>query len=87
MGLLVAAKRFKYPLVVVLWEDAHSESSWIEMEEIKTSCTLVTSAGFLIRDTPESLVFTLGYSEDSIVDRMTIPRGMVKSITTIREPA
>ncbi len=83
----MASKRFKYPLVVVLWEDAHSDSDWVEMAEMKTHPVLVTSAGFLIHDDEASVVMTLGYSDDSVLDRIRIPKGMVRHMLTLREAA
>ena len=81
----MASKRYKYPLVVVTWEDAHSDSSWQEVADLVTKPVEVTSAGFLAKQDETAIVLTLGYSDDAILDRLRIPRGMIRGIVTIRQ--
>ena len=82
---MASTKRYKYPLVVVQWQDAHSDSSWEVLADLVVKPTEVTSAGFLARADDEAILLTLGYSDDSVLDRLRIPKGMVRSITVIRQ--
>jgi len=59
-------KKFSYPLVFVLWEDAQSNTTWENIEETKTQTHAVCcSVGYLISRTKESTVLTsdFGFAE------------------------
>ena len=76
---------YKYPLVVVTWDDAESDPLWqSEPVEALPPC-FVTSVGFLIRDDPKEdrILIADSYIDDkvhTIGNTNKIPRGMIKNI-------
>lgn len=81
--------KFRYDLVAVVWEDAHSSAAWMEASEVKLEPCIATTVGFLIMEDDDRILVA-----DSLVDMeqmhtisgvTTIPRGMVRSITTIKK--
>jgi hypothetical protein len=59
-------KKFNYPLVFVLWEDAQSSITWENIEDTKTKPhSVCCSVGYLISRTKESTVLTsdFGFAE------------------------
>ena len=82
---MASAKRYKYPLVVIQWEDAHSDSSWEILADLVMEPTEVISAGFLVEENKQAVILTLGYSEEAIIDRLRIPKSMIRDFTVIRQ--
>jgi hypothetical protein len=69
----------KYPLAVVVWNDAWSN---YEVEEI-TEC-LQETVGFLVEKTSKVVRVAQTRDADSVCDVCNIPRGMVRSIKVIK---
>jgi len=83
----VRSHQFKYPLVHVTWEDAHTDSDWRDISDIKNEPALVTQVGFMIQDNDDCIMIAMGYSGDHVMDRIRIPRGMVRAVELLEEPA
>jgi len=81
----------KYPLVQVEWVDAHQDANLITLKDFKEVFLVRFNYGLLIMDTPNSVsvapTFWLDPETESerSQDVITIPRGMVKEITVLRE--
>lgn len=78
----MASLKFKYPLYVVIWDDAESEVSWQEEPLEPLSACLCTSIGFLVRDEPDRILIADSYfpGTKTISNTIKIPRGMVKEM-------
>ena len=88
----MAKEIFKYPLYVVVWDDAESEVSWQEEPLQPLEPCLCTSIGFLIRDEADRILIADSYfpGTRTISNTIKIPRGMIRemyevSITRKRE--
>ena len=82
---MAKAIKFKYPLFVVIWDDAESEVSWQEEPLEPLAACLCTSIGFLIRDEPDRILIADSYfpGTRTISNTIKIPRGMVKEMYEI----
>ena len=84
-------RRPKYPLVCVEWDDAYVTTQWVDPEELEETHAWTLTVGWLLSDTSTQLVLTAAIaSPDSDVSnhmaaRITLPRGMVRSIRVLRE--
>ena len=88
MGRKIRSKtphNWKYPMVHVMWEDAHTDSSWEEASDVKCNPIYVTTVGFLFRSTDDAIIVISSYSDEAITDRTRIPRGMVRNIEILEE--
>lgn len=82
--------KYKYPLIVVIWDDAEGDTNWQASPQEPLKPTLVTSVGFLIRDDPKEdrILIADSYIDDSvhtIGGTNKIPRGMIKLITYLNK--
>ena len=77
------------PLVVVEWSDAAHEFGWIEGDGKQESdeLTIVTSVGFLLHKSKGQVKICQTVAPGSHAQTLSIPRGMVKSITRIKHKA
>lgn len=73
---------FKYPLYVVVWDDAESEVSWQEEPLQPLEPCLCTSIGFLVRDEPDRILIADSYfpGTRTISNTIKIPRGMIREM-------
>ena len=74
-----------YPLVLVIWEDACSRSSWepieesIEWADNAKEDWIVHEVGWLIKETPDYILLTPQVGKDGVAgNMMKIPRGFIK---------
>ena len=72
-------------LVLVKWRDAKSEpSGWKSIEEVRKNKTaLVSSVGWIIKETKKELILVSSIVEDHCDGDTTIPRDWVQSIETL----
>jgi len=80
--------KFKYPVVVVIWDDAMSEASWQDEPKEDLEPTIATTIGFLIRDNPheDRILVADSYIDDkqhTISGTTTIPRGMIQKVVIL----
>lgn len=85
-------KRIKYPplrfpLVLIRWDDAGNlADGWKGAELGEPEQQLVTSVGFLIKDTPEYVILAMDTDVDGHHNtRGQIPRAMIKHMTVVRK--
>ena len=59
------ANPLKYKFVLVLWEDANSDSSWSELSTIEAMLpTICISTGFIIKQSSNALVLASDFTTD-----------------------
>lgn len=77
----------RYPLVMVVWDDAHElESEWVHPGKKKIGPCLMRSYGLLVEKTKKYIVLAQDVSPDGMVNGQGyIPRGMVRKIATLRK--
>ena len=76
----------KFPLVLVVWDDAFSVDEWTPIEEIiDETSAVVRSAGFLIKETDKYLILALNHdtTNDNLSCVVFIPTKMVKELIPI----
>ena len=76
---------YKYPVVVVTWDDAESDPSWFNEPTEDLKPTIATTIGFLIRDNAheDRMLVADSYIDDAhntISNSVKIPKGMIKEI-------
>lgn len=69
---------YKYPLIEVIWDDASTDNGWDAVPET-LSPELVTTVGFLVRETDAHLLIANSYDPNHTNGRIQIPKGMVIS--------
>lgn len=69
---------YKYPLVEVIWDDASTDNGWEEPPE-KLVPELVTTVGFLVRETATHILIANSYDPNHTNGRIQIPTGMIIS--------
>lgn len=77
------------PLVVIVWEDICilDDETWVAHQSSKkTKPMLFRTVGFLLHDSPERVVITACWGEKLMGPREQIPRGCIRSMTTLCEP-
>lgn len=76
--------KFKYPPVVVIWDDATSEAGWVDDPHQYLKPTHAVTVGFLIAENEEYLVVADTYIEEKSSKTFScstkIPKGWVKEI-------
>jgi hypothetical protein len=75
----------KLPIVVVTWVDAHTSHGWEGVDEADAEGSTCYTVGFLIRSSRDAI--TVASSSDrngNYNSRITIPRGMVRTIKRMR---
>lgn len=84
------ANPYPYPLVLVTWADAVSQSGWHAAEDLSTP-TIVHTIGWRVRDDKFGLAIaaTVGDAEEldkaALNQIMVIPRGMVMETLILAE--
>lgn len=84
-------RRPKYPLVLVEWQDAHVTTQWVDPEDLQEEHAWTLCVGWLLSETPSQIVLSAASaSPDSDISnhmaaRITLPRGMVRSIRMLHE--
>jgi len=76
-----------YPMVLIIWDDASGfRHGWMDKVD-EPRPQLVMSVGFLIKDTPDYIIYASDTDTDGAHNgRTQIPRGMVKKIQILRHP-
>ena len=76
--LLQKKAAYKYPLIEVIWDDASTDNGWEPVpDELKAE--LVTTVGFLVRETDKHLLIANSYDPNHTNGRIQIPVGMIVS--------
>jgi hypothetical protein len=75
--------RFKYPIVVITWDDAESDDGWAETPE-ELEPKLATSVGFLIRQTEKYILLAMSYDNGHTNGRFQIPKALIKEQKEIK---
>lgn len=76
-------KPYKYPLMVVVWDDAQSDTGWEEPPKTLEP-SLATSVGFMIRQTSEHILLCGTFDEENTNNRFQIPKAIIKSMKEIK---
>ena len=81
----------KYKLVACYWHDILSLADWCDVEDVsKRSPVLCVTTGWIIYDTPESIIITneLNTVRGNVVDQVgnttSIPKGCIVKMKTLR---
>lgn len=76
----------KYKIVLVKWLDAVSSDPWTDSNEAAPTPALCYSVGFLHTKDKEKITLILNHDaqNDNVSCIMTIPLGMVKSVTVLK---
>ncbi len=76
-------KEYKYPLLIVVWDDAECDFGW---EETPTELepALVTSVGFLVRQTENYILLAQSYDNGHTNGRFQIPKTLIKETKEIK---
>lgn len=77
-----------YKLVLVIWDDADSHDTWVELKEVTTDNSMeVASVGWLVADKQDRLVLIasmdLSNEKDMVSGHVTIPKAQVKKVIDI----
>lgn len=75
-----------YPLAEIVWDDASGfRHGWMDkVDDPKPQ--LVISVGFLIKDTPDYVIYASDVDGDGAHNgRTQIPRGMIKTLRILRK--
>lgn len=75
--------KYKFKLIEVTWDDAQTDDGWGEAPEVLEPA-LVTTVGFLVRETKEHLLIASSYDDKHTNGRIQIPKGMIKSRKEIK---
>lgn len=76
----------KYPIVRVLWNDASSdENEWKEDHELDDDDEIVTSVGFLVKQTKNFIWLASSTYDRYTNSRTKIPIPMIKEMGTLLE--
>lgn len=83
---MAASKKYPYPLVEVIWEDAESSIGWEAPEETDHGAALVITVGFLIHQTDKVLHIASTVDKDKSSNaRLKIPAGMVREMKVLKQ--
>ncbi len=81
----MAKPKYPYPLVEVRWLDAQTSHGWEDQTEVDSEVPVVTTVGFLLKETEESIVIASSVGQDKTHNsRITIPTGMIKDRRILR---
>jgi hypothetical protein len=72
-------KVYRYPLVEIKWDDAAASNSWERPDVMELSIQIVTSVGFLVKETTKHIVLSSTYDETHVNASIQIPKGMIIS--------
>ena len=76
-------QNYKYPLIEITWDDAEVTNHWETTAETIVTDAMVTTVGFLVKETDTHLVIASTYADDLTNARIQIPKAMVKTRKTI----
>lgn len=79
----------EYKLVRVLWNDAESHDTWVQLGDVLKDKTMeVSSVGWLVHDNPDRVVIVasmdLSSGSEQVSGHLQIPRQMVKEIVELQ---
>lgn len=80
-------KKALYPVVLVEWVDSSTsiKSVWRPIAEIPKDAARVQSAGFLVRDLPDSVLIASSADQHHAAGAMHIPKCAILAMTTLRK--
>ena len=68
----------KFSLVRLEWDDAQTDTGWIDHGEIVTGTALAITIGFLVKETDAHIVIASTVGEDGSTNgRIQIPKKMI----------
>ena len=75
--------QYKYPLVIIQWDDAESSDGW---EEAPTELipSIAISVGFLVRQTENYILLAQSYDNGHTNGRFQIPKTLIKETKEIK---
>lgn len=81
----MAKPKYPFPLVEVKWLDAQTSHGWEDKDEIDSEVPVVTTIGFLLKETEDSVVIASTIGQDKTHNsRILIPIGMIKEKRILR---
>lgn len=81
----MAKPKYPFPLVEVNWLDAQTSHGWEDKDEIDSEVPVVTTIGFLLKETEDSVVIASTIGQDKTHNsRILIPIGMIKEKRILR---
>lgn len=86
MDLRKVTKKFKLPeLVVVTWIDASHEFGWMDgNDDVDADPPVCLSTGWLLKQTKTAVKLCQTIAADNHAQTLTIPKGMIKGIQSLR---
>lgn len=75
---------YKYPLIEVQWTDAETGHGWEEESDLDIALPLVTTVGFLVRESETCVMLASTISDSSSNARIKIPRGMITNTKILK---
>lgn len=76
---------YRFPLVELVWDDAQADPSWTDPKDMLPQPALVTTVGFLVKESDAYVVIASTYEDTDVVATMQIPKGMIVSRKVIIE--
>lgn len=75
----------KHHAYVVKWRDSATLRGWHRIDSQNDGVSVITSIGWLVRQTRSEITLTTGISESGmVIDQITIPRETVTKMTRLR---
>lgn len=75
-----------FDLVRLEWDDAQTDTGWLDHGEIETGTALAITIGFLVKETAEHVVVASTVGEDGSTNgRIQIPKKMILKRRVIRK--
>jgi len=76
----------KYPLVLVIWDDAVSGHGWEAIQDIDSKPHEIHTVGYMVKQTKEAvtLVMSLDHENDYQNCTFVVPKGMIKEIKKLK---
>lgn len=75
----------KHHACIVKWPDSSSLRGWNSLNHEQHGVSVITSIGWLARDTPKEITITTSITEaGGVMDGLTIPREAVTKITKLK---
>ena len=78
--------KMKYPLVHIEWDDASDlDFGWKQDEDLKPTEEIITSVGFLVKETENHIVLASCVAADGFHNgHFQIPKALIKEQKTLR---
>ena len=80
-------KEINVPVVFIEWEDCSGLEGWIthgDAIDFAAVSAIIPQTGFLLKKTKTHILLTSGFGVTSILNIYKIPRGMVRSMETLK---